>query len=103
MALEINHSHFFQNKRERKCPLPKENLLLKSLVLKGPGLQGGSFPGAAVVKNLPEMRETRPALGRSPGEVNGYPLQYSCLENSMDRGAWWAIIHGIMSPAGLSD
>ena len=59
MALEINHSHFFQNKRERKCPLPKENLLLKSLVLKGPGLQGGSFPGAAVVKNLPEMRETR--------------------------------------------
>ena len=34
-------------------------------------------------------------LGRSPGEGNGYPLQYSCLENSMDRGAWWAIIHGV--------
>ena len=32
-----------------------------------------------------------PGLGRSPGEGNGYPLQYSCLENSMDRGAWWAI------------
>ena len=31
-----------------------------------------------------------PWLGRSPGEGNGYPLQYSCLENSMDRGAWWA-------------
>ena len=30
-----------------------------------------------------------PGLGRSPGEGNGYPLQYSCLENSMDRGAWW--------------
>ena len=35
-----------------------------------------------------------PGLGRSPGEGNGYPLQYSGLENSMDRGAWWAIVHG---------
>ena len=35
-----------------------------------------------------------PALGRSPGEGKGYPLQYSCLENSMDRGAWWATLHG---------
>ena len=35
-----------------------------------------------------------PGLGRSPGEGNGYPLQYSCLENSMDRGAWWATVHG---------
>ena len=35
-----------------------------------------------------------PGLGRSPGEGNGYPLQYSCLENSMDRGAWRAIVHG---------
>ena len=33
--------------------------------------------------------------GRSPGGGNGYPLQYSCLENSMDRGAWWATIHGV--------
>ena len=32
-------------------------------------------------------------LGRSPGEENGNPLQYSCLENSMDRGAWWATVH----------
>ena len=36
-----------------------------------------------------------PGLGRSPGEENGYPLQYSCLENSMDRGAWWATVHGV--------
>ena len=35
-----------------------------------------------------------PGLGRSPGGGNGNPLQYSCLENSMDRGAWWAIVHG---------
>jgi len=36
-----------------------------------------------------------PGLGRSPGEGNGNPLQYSCLENPMDRGAWWATVHGI--------
>ena len=36
-----------------------------------------------------------PVLGRSPGEGNGYPLQDSCLENPMDRGAWQAIVHGI--------
>ena len=36
-----------------------------------------------------------PGLGRSPGEGNGNPLQYSCLENSMDRGAWQATVHGI--------
>jgi len=33
--------------------------------------------------------------GRSPGEGNGSPFQYSCPENSMDRGAWWAIVHGV--------
>ena len=37
-----------------------------------------------------------PGLGRFPGEGNGYPLQHSCLENSMDRGAWWAMVHGIV-------
>ena len=36
-----------------------------------------------------------PGLGRSSGEGNGYPLQNSCLENSMDRGAWWATVHGV--------
>ena len=36
-----------------------------------------------------------PGLGRSPGEGNGNPLQYSCLENSMDGGAWWATVHGV--------
>ena len=36
-----------------------------------------------------------PGLGRSPGEGNGYPLQYSCLENPVDRRAWWAIVHGV--------
>ena len=36
-----------------------------------------------------------PGLGRSPGEGNGTPLQYSCLENSTDGGAWWATVHGV--------
>ena len=36
-----------------------------------------------------------PGLGRFPGEGNGNPLQYSCLENPMDRGAWWATVHGV--------
>ena len=51
-----------------------------------------------MVKNLPSMQGdlgSIPGLGRSPKEGNGYPLQYSCLENSMDRGAWWATVHGV--------
>ena len=45
-----------------------------------------------------------PGLGRSPGEGNGYPLQYSCLENPMDREAWWATVHGVTKiPTQLSE
>ena len=45
-----------------------------------------------------------PGSGKSPGEGKGYPLQYSCLENPMDRGAWWATVHGITkSQTRLSD
>ena len=36
-----------------------------------------------------------PGLGRAPGEGNGNPLQYSCLENTMDGGAWWTAVHGV--------
>ena len=36
-----------------------------------------------------------PGPGKSPGEGNGNPFQYSCLENPMDRGAWWATVHGV--------
>ena len=54
-----------------------------------------------VVKNLPanagEIRDAGSILGwgRSPGGGNGNPLQYSCLENPMDRGTWWATVHGV--------
>ena len=57
------------------------------------------------VKNLPAMQETwvQP-LRSSPGEGNGIPLQYACLENTMDRGAWRATVHEVMkSWVSLSD
>ena len=41
-----------------------------------------------------------PGLGRSPGEGNSNPLQYSCLENPMDREAWWATVHGVSQRGG---
>ena len=55
------------------------------------------FPGGSVVKNLPAKQETGsiPGSGRSPGEKNGNPLQYSCLGNFMDRGAWQATVSGV--------
>ena len=51
-----------------------------------------------MVKNLPANVGdvgSIPGLERSPGEGNGHPLQYSCLENSMGRGAWWSIVQGV--------
>ena len=56
------------------------------------------FPGGSVVKNLPagDIKEGLiPVLGRSPREGNGNLLQYSCLVNPMDRGAWQATVHGV--------
>ena len=51
-----------------------------------------------------EDMSSTPGLGRSPGEGNGYPFQYSCLDNPMDRGAWWATVHGVTkSQTRLSD
>ena len=63
---------------------------------------------ALVVKTSPvNAGDTRsvgsiPGSGRTPGEVNSNPFQYSCLENLMDRGTWWATIHGVTkSPTQL--
>ena len=56
------------------------------------------FPGGSEVKasacNEGDLGSI-PGSGSSPGEGNGNPLQYSCLENPMDRGAWWATVHGV--------
>ena len=68
------------------------------------------FQVAVVVKNLPANAGDRrdedsvPGSGRSPGGGHGNPLQYSCLENPMDREAWWATVHGVAkSQTRLSD
>ena len=56
------------------------------------------FPGGSVAKNPPANAgdvDLITELGRFPGEENGNPLQYSCLENVMDRKAWQATIHGV--------
>ena len=63
---------------------------------------------ALAIKNLPASVEdltdvgSVPGLGRSPGERNGNPVQYSCLENPMDREAWQVIIHGVAKELGAT-
>ena len=54
---------------------------------------GGSH-GKESTRNVGDLSSV-PGSGRFPGEGNGYPLQYFGLENSMDRGAWWATVHGV--------
>ena len=56
------------------------------------------FPSGSVVMNIPANSGdlgSIPESGRSPGKGSGYSLQYSCLENPTDRGAWWATVHGV--------
>ena len=69
----------------------KTNIYRYMLIIMG-------FPGGSEVKasawNAGD-RGSIPGSGRSPGEGNGNPLQYSCLENPMEGGAWWATVHGV--------
>ena len=70
-------------------------------------IKGQFFPGGSEVKasasNVGDLGSI-PGSGRSPGEGSGNPLQYSCLENPMDRGAQWATVHGVTkSRTRLSD
>ena len=61
-------------------------------------VQYKNFPDGSMVKNLSANAGDLgliPGSGRSPGEGNGKPLQYSCLENPMDKGAWWTTVHGV--------
>ena len=75
---------------------------LESWEILGWGFPGGS-EGKASACNAGDLGSI-PGLGRSPGEGNGNPLQYSCLENPMDGGAWWARVHGVAkSRTGLND
>ena len=63
------------------------------------------FPSGAVVKNPPAdagEAGSIPGLGISPEEGNGNPFQSFCLENTMDRGAWWATAHGVAKELNLT-
>ena len=86
--------------------LPAEWLGITLVILRtGPGnrkekMTGKAILGGLVVKNLPAVQEIQEKQVRSlgwedPVEGNGNPLQYSCLENSMDRGDWWATVLGV--------
>ena len=63
------------------------------------------FSGGSVIKDSPaSVGDVSSSFvsERSPGEGNGYPLQYSRLENPMDRGTWWAIIHGVTKESDMT-
>ena len=68
--------------------------------------QNVAFPHGSVVKNpLANAGDVDliPESGRSPGEGNGNPLQHSCLENPMDRGVWWAAVHGVTKESDITE
>ena len=72
--------------------------ILFLLIFYFPNLPLGS-PGGIVVKNVPANAGDTgsvPGWGRSAAVGNSNPLKYSCLENSMNRGAWWATVHGVI-------
>ena len=76
------------------APLPEETVFFP--VLYSCLLFCAGFPGGSATKNLPAVQEMWVrSLGQDPEEGNGNPLQYSCPGNPMDRGAWWATVHGV--------
>ena len=72
----------------------KESDMAERLSTAQPHSFHGGLDGKEYTCNAGDLGSI-PRLGRSPGEGNGYPLQYYCLENPMDRGVWWAIAHGV--------
>ena len=73
-------------------------------VLKGTYKDYLGFPIGSVAKNLPANTGdigSVPGLGKSPGEGNDNPLQYSCLGNLMDRGAWKDTVHGVVKELSM--
>ena len=86
----------YNNALDHEFNVKESAIYMESVVFK----QLYGFPDGPVVKNPPanagDARDESsiPGSGRSPGEGNGNPLQYSCLGNPMDRGACWATVHG---------
>ena len=90
VSLQTSHESVFKRKWKQKCNQKKiENFFILG------------FLGGSEVKNpLTNAGDARdggwiPQSGRSPGEGNDNPLQFPCLGNPTDRGAWWAIVHGV--------
>ena len=67
----------------------------KDFILKSVKYRYEGSPGSSVVKDLPGNAGDSSLIGKIPGEGNGNPLQYSCLGNPMDRGAWYAAVHRV--------
>ena len=83
----------------KQCLAHRTECLLNKL-----SQEKGFFSGS-VVKSLPANARNMGSisgLGRSPGEQNGNPLQYSCLGNPMDREAWWATVYGLAKESGMT-
>ena len=87
-------NEYWQGKKEKS----HVSLILRHTIHLIESRERKGFPGGSAVKNPPaNTRESSsiPGPGRSPGEGNGNPLQYSCLENLIDRGAWLATVHRV--------
>ena len=104
--LGLKDSHCFQNNKscsqghwlqqKNQEPAAKPSRVCEADLEALPASLG--FPDSSVVKNPSAIAGDAgliPGSGRSPGEGNGKPLQYSCLENPMNRVAWWATVHGL--------
>ena len=93
VSLQTNHESVFKRKWKQKCNQKK---IEREFFENGLGFLGGSE-----VKNPPaNAGDARDGgwisqSGKSPGEGNDNPLQYSCLGNPMDRGVWWVTVHGV--------
>ena len=87
-------TYFKSNVTSTKRPSLTVYLKLLSIILKLRWWYRGKEP-TCNAGDTHRRQGFNPWVGRSPGEGNGNPLQYSCLENSMDRGAWWAAVHGL--------
>ena len=96
-----NTQHFNINVNSHTLEMLNVSVFLK--VHMSPTVQTDSLPTEPPGKQCMDLGSI-PGLVRSPGEGNGYPLRFSCLENSMDRGASWATVHGVAkSRTQLSD
>ena len=95
------HSQFPLHRNTSKRKSCDEEVICHHAVGLAPYKHAEGFPSGSAVKNPPayvgDMRDVGwiPGSGRSPGRGHGYPLQYSCLGNPTDRGAWWATVHGV--------